>query len=1139
MTRRRRRAGLLALMLGWAVAVQAQEGTTIPPEYRGTEDAVARGVLNGNLIETNYRNHGEMARWNDMPWGVWPKTIGGRHIDGVGVVVAGLVRGERAKWSRAPYNFWPAGTPDTLLNPVSIHYRSAGTKVNPADGRVWGWLPLPGFHNPFRRDPITGQRQPVPALSTDPASWPSFWPDKLSEPDDPGWAGRWNGMFGKGVFNADQESFYVMDDLADGEYLIDPVTRRPNSAYGIYYPDPADSTRGGIGLQVGVRLLQWGNILAEDVMFMIYRITNLGQTRFGEVLADVPGQPRTGLYFTQVVDYGLGNEETDESAAFNPQIDVAYGWDHDGIGQHMTGGTYRLGYTGFAFLESPANDHDALDNDEDGIRDEGRFGGPGVLIEGQDAIRAYVEANYDLALFEQHYGPLEQRPAYRAGRWWTGDEDLDWIGFDDANNNGLCDPGELVNDDVGRDGQHPFDLDYSGPDTGECDGIPTPGEPNFDQLDVDESDQIGLTGFHLGTRPFYEAGDNLRDDTWMWARIRESQFALGQEPRQLVANVEPFLNFSSGPVELGPNETDFFSLGWIFGEDEQDFFKNRQTVQQIYNADYRFAQPPIMPTLKAEAGDGYVVLSWDTLALASFDRFTQQFDFEGFKLYKGTDPLLSDARVITNASGIPTFYKPLAQWDLVNEHAGNVPVLENTAFYNLGSNTGLQFSYIDRDVINGKTYYYALVAYDHGFTPEPDSLNPDPQPIDPQENTFSVNVDQAGNIRGHTPNVAIVTPRARAAGYVPASTNEDLSRPTEGIGTGRIEVTVVNSAEIDPDVVYRLVFSDTTEGTGDTYRTTHYALWNATTNEVLLPRTPLVESPQNTVAVDGFVITIHNDERAVDWNRTGWVGHASEEELFSRNPRQLPGYQTNWTVAIEEDQTNFGVPAPHEYEIWWADSLYTTPNRPYPGHLRRVQIPVWCRNVSTGAPCELLVRDLNENGAVDLPGDALVLAEVRFNVHRFRYVLTFSAAGAESIAPAPGNRIRISTFRPFSRNDYFQFTMRPGHVDEDLARQELDKIAVVPNPYIAAAEWEPRTQIQGRGPRRIQFIHLPERCTIRIFNVRGELVRRLHHEGTGGDGVAWWDLLTEDGQEVAYGIYLYHVEAPGIGEKVGKFAIVK
>jgi hypothetical protein len=135
--------------------------------------------------------------------------------------------------------------------------------------------------------------------------------------------------------------------------------------------------------------------------------------------------------------------------------------------------------------------------------------------------------------------------------------------------------------------------------------------------------------------------------------------------------------------------------------------------------------------------------------------------------------------------------------------------------------------------------------------------------------------------------------------------------------------------------------------------------------------------------------------------------------------------------------------------------------------------------------------------------------------------------------------LRVTTTRPFSRNDYFQFTLRAGLVDPDAARDEMKDIAVVPNPYIAAADWEPRTQIQGRGPRMVQFIHLPAECTIRIYTIRGELVRTLDHRGVGSDGTEWWDLQTGTGQDISYGVYLFHVEAPGIGEKVGKFAIIK
>ena len=41
------------------------------------------------------------------------------------------------------------------------------------------------------------------------------------------------------------------------------------------------------------------------------------------------------------------------------------------------------------------------------------------------------------------------------------------------------------------------------------------------------------------------------------------------------------------------------------------------------------------------------------------------------------------------------------------------------------------------------------------------------------------------------------------------------------------------------------------------------------------------------------------------------------------------------------------------------------------------------------------------------------------------------------------------------------------------------------------------------------------------------------------NGTLDWDLQSEEGLSVAYGVYLYHVEAPGFGEKTGTFAIIK
>ncbi len=1085
------------------------QGSDIPPQYRGQESSIARGILDGNLIETNFRNQGELSRYDDAPWGVWPRGVGGRHIDGVGVMVAGEVPGERTDFPQ----YYPNAQGDTTLNPVILNYREAGRRVGP-NGELWGWLPLPGFHNPNRLDPITGQRTPTPALSDDPSSWPAFWPDRLNNPDDPGWPGAWDGFFGKGVFNADLEGFYVIDDLRDWEYILNPQTGAPYSPYGVFRPIPGDPTAGGLGLQTKVRLFQWANVLAEDLMFLLYRITNVGE------------YDHDRLYFAQVQDYGLGTEEGDENAAFDPVEDVAYGWDQDGLCTRATGGQYKCGYTGFAFLESPTLQADGLDNDQDGMTDELRFGGAGALIEGQAQIEAAAAA-YNLVRFEAAYGPVTERPAYLAGRWWTGDENMDWVGYEDTNDNGMHDVGEPVNNDVGRDGLGPFDLGYPGPDDGESDGVPTPGEPNFDELDVDESDQVGLTGFDLGTRPFYENGDNLRSDTWLFDRIiNYAQFELGTPAADFQADIEPFLLFVSGPVPLAAGETSFFSTAWIFGADETDFFKNRRTAQNIYNADYNFAQPPFTPTLTAVPGDGRVVLSWDTLSIGSFDRFSQEFDFEGYRLYKGTDPLLTDARLITDVNGTPTFYRPLAQWDLKNGIRGSTPVLEGSASYNLGSDNGVQFYYVDDDVVNGVTYYYALVAYDRGYGD-----------IDPQENTFNFSVSQAGLITGISQNAAVVRPRAPAAGYVSGRANEDLSSVTGGIGSGSGAVEVLSDSDLTPEAVYQITFHSEFLANSELYETTSYTLTNISTGETIFDQTQLSDV---TPYVDGFVFQIDNEaEVALDPNRTGYVGREDGEPVYRLDPTALSDVDAGWVARVGADTTALGVRTPWDYELRWvneADSLYSPPR--VIGFLR-TPIPIFAVNTSTNQLVDLLPRDVDGDGAFGI-NDELVIAETPRvgSGRRYRYRVSFRAAG-DGAAPAPGTRLHIGVTRPFYEGDFFQFTVSGSAIDVDAAREELDRIAVVPNPYIGASIYEPRSMIAGRGDRQVQFIHLPQTCTIRIFTLRGELVRTLEHDGMTSDGSEAWNLRTEGNENVAFGVYIYHVEAPGIGEYIGRLALVK
>ncbi len=134
----------------------------------------------------------------------------------------------------------------------------------------------------------------------------------------------------------------------------------------------------------------------------------------------------------------------------------------------------------------------------------------------------------------------------------------------------------------------------------------------------------------------------------------------------------------------------------------------------------------------------------------------------------------------------------------------------------------------------------------------------------------------------------------------------------------------------------------------------------------------------------------------------------------------------------------------------------------------------------------------------------------------------------------------IPTFKPFTSHDVFTITTKAASARPDVDPSILDPIAVVPNPYIVNATFEQQALFTGgQFVRKIQFIHLPPRCTIRIYNLRGRLMDIIEHDSTLENGSEFWDMRTSEGDVVAYGIYIYHVQAPGIGEKIGRFAIIR
>jgi hypothetical protein len=100
--------------------------------------------------------------------------------------------------------------------------------------------------------------------------------------------------------------------------------------------------------------------------------------------------------------------------------------------------------------------------------------------------------------------------------------------------------------------------------------------------------------------------------------------------------------------------------------------------------------------------------------------------------------------------------------------------------------------------------------------------------------------------------------------------------------------------------------------------------------------------------------------------------------------------------------------------------------------------------------------------------------------------------------------------------------------DATTAEDALALINVVPNPYYGFSGYE-----TSRLDNRVKFINLPQTCTISIYTVNGTLVRKFRkdNELTYLD----WDLKNTTNIPIAGGMYLCHVDVPGVGEKVLKW----
>jgi hypothetical protein len=1127
-----------------------------PDDPAGDIAAERVGYMTGNRVYLMFSNTTELSDWPREDVSRWPNDYTGTKMtDGVNILICAQVY---LKNDTIPVTD-PAvisSTPglDTLWY-CQTHFRG-GYDTDPTGTIPYVYYPVFGY---FNRAPSNE----YPAMSNLPNSWPpAGWP---SRGDQLKWPGVWNGRFGLGVMYADLETYIVVNDAQDQEYLEDTDTVKyyPRPGKEIGYKDPNVSIQlgkpwGGIGTRVEARGYQWANPLARDAIFWEYNVSNISDYDL----------PLAG--FGYHVDNAIGNDANDELGYFDTYLDLAFSWDIDEVGQ----GGVRTGLMGFAFLESPGAPYDGVDNDEDGIIDEQRDNQATKLVGPTDG---YYDVDKFLAYNRLKLADLREH--------WDADEDQDWMDGEDLNNNGVYDLNENPGDDVGLDGIGPGEDNYPGPDRGECNHRPDYEEgigcePNFAATDVSESDMLGLMSFSMfPVLEQYHGRPMTFHEDWVMYQLVATSIKDPWEGQ--ISNLIEV--FGSGPFPLYKGRTERISMSMLHAYDElsdlnQDIprapvlFELKKVVQMIYEKDYRFAQPPRMPTLTATAGDGQVTLTWDNIADSkSREPFLGGInDFEGYKVIRATDKKFQDAMVVTDGYGTPSMYKHIFQCDKIDHIQGftNFGLLNGMGYY-LGDDSGIRHYFVDKNIQNGKTYYYGLIAYDYGIA---DSIaSPG---IAPSENNLVIELDEFEQIRRIGKNVQIVTPHQAPAGYAPSSL-QILANSIKAT-SGTVVPDIVSRSALKPNHVYTIHFtadtlmsikknrtavsylnngyyiSDKTDSNRivayenvNKYQATNLTYDNILTDPAATPRKMWfipIKTPMKTDVADGVVFSmqtnyITSQHGGFDFVHSGWsVGNVpvtvfptpdaiqlfpwDYELIFTANPvytgkakatgvKDENGVKFDDTKMLAQQKTNF----------FMINKTFPTINGQYD-------------------TLDVVIFDSNDNKQADLVGDRFVFGTLDDKNKWLRTVLIMEFGGE----PQP-NDVYFATFnRPFFVTDTLSYKVLPeGKPDLAKIKSDMENIKVVPNPYVATNSMEPVVANWYLNQRRqIMFTHLPSRCDIKIFTMSGVLIKEIHVDNPADDGTAHWDVQTSEGLEVAAGMYLYHVKATEVdAEKIGKFAIIK
>ncbi len=643
---------------------------------------------------------------------------------------------------------------------------------------------------------------------------------------------------------------------------------------------------------------------------------------------------------------------------------------------------------------------------------------------------------------------------------------------------------------------------------------------------------------------------------------------------------------ATGPFTMQPGDEQEIVVALIGGlggnniQSVADLKSTDKVAQQVYDQLFQvIPKPPTPPNVKAIPLDDKVVLNWGW----DVDRIKEteetkiiNYEFEGYNIYQlpSATAKLNDPQTVR-----------IATYDKIN----GVRIIKSSVFsaeygtvvdlpIQFGSDTGIKrYIVINKDYITGKplyrgsTYYFAVTAYNYDGTLVRDRA----LESSPIIHAVTVQDPKPGDRYESTPEATLEVTK-------------------DGNDDGVCQVVVVDPT-VTTGHDYKVFFVEDDDTTSPTYGKIVWNLVDLTTGDTVLTKQPQSEDPSanDQIIVDGLLVKVSGPSPGIK----AIVQIADDQGPLTPDEYDAAGapYGGNnvWhSLSSPNDPNRFYISAgggagdldrmsrsiananAHDFEMrftddggvyaWWYDADTAA----------AVPFEAWDVGIQTYDDASDDIRCLTGGysggatvGSFDfgytdpafgfpatdwvyfrVPADDQGTYEVFkkdvYDDKTFTYawwghsyevlariiICDFGGAGT---LPATGTIIRWITNKPHELTTTYTFKAPAATYSEELAKQDVEKVNVFPNPYYAANSLEP-----DRFNRFVTFNHLPKHAIIRIFTLGGIQVRKL--EKNDDTQFLQWDLKNETGLPVASGMYIAYVDMPELGKtKTLKLMIIQ